>query len=196
MLAKRVKADKLPKQFDERLGKEQDFYEVLYDTYHEKIPGMKEEKNGTRAKNIKPQTQTLGTYKELLLYSPDWFRKAFWNGVPPREKFLEIVAKGIDTMKNWVGTIEVEMTAYLLRKVCKINLVRHNTDPETDLKSNDEEGRPILHLRNLREQHWEYYSFDLKKTINFPSNGSYPITTKGGTRRFTRKKRKGLIFAN
>ncbi len=191
MLAKRVKADKLPKQYDERLKKEQDLYEVLYDTYHEKIPGMTNETS----------KEKLTTYKQILSVSPVWFRTAFWNGLPMREKFLEIVAKGVDTMKNWVGTIEVEMTAYLLKKVCKINLVRHNTDPKTDLKSNDEDGQPILHLRNLGEAHWEYYSFDLKKTIKFPLDGSYPIVVsveakKGGKRRVTRKKRRGLVFAN
>jgi hypothetical protein len=200
MLAKRVLADKLPKEYDERLKKEQDLYEVLYDTLHETIPGMKEEKTGTRAKNIKPQEQTIGTYRLVLSSSPEWFRTAFWNGLPSREDFRNIVAEEVKKMKNWVGTIEVEMTAYLLKKVCKITLVRHNSSPKKDLKSKDDGGQPILHLRNLGEAHWEYYSFDLKKMITFPSNGSYPILTsevkKGGKRRVTRKKRRGLVFAN
>ncbi len=187
MLAKRVLKGKLPKALDERTGKEQDTYEVLEEAYEESVPGMKE-KPGTRAKNIPAENKTIGTYLQILSAFPIWFQNKFRKGLPEKTTFLVEVAEGIDTMTNWVGTIEVEMTRYLLEKNCGIAIktyfsTLHNADRE------DAEGRPILHLRNMGEAHWEYYSFDIKRTIKYPSNGSYVIGSKGGSRRYTRKKR-------
>jgi hypothetical protein len=187
MLAKRVLKGKLPKALDERTGEEQDTYEVLYEAFHKAVPGMVE-KEGVRGEKILAEKNTMGTYRQILSAFPGWFEAKFKKGLPDRNTFLREVADGIDTMENWVGTIEVEMTKYILQRVCGIVIKTYfkeiqNADPT------DPEGRPILHLKNNGEAHWEYYSFDVKRSTKYPSNGSFVIgSLKGGSRRYTRKK--------
>jgi hypothetical protein len=184
MLAKRVLKGKLPKALDERTGKEQDTYEVLYEAYHKAVPGMVD----VRVEDKK----TMSTYRQILSAFPNWFEQEFKNGLPDRNTFLREVADGIDTMENWVGTIEVEMTSYLLQKNCGIVLKYYYGDLREAARM-DSEGRPILHLKNNGEAHWEYYSFDVKQRIKYPFNGSFVVgsRTKGGSRR-TRKKSRSV----
>jgi hypothetical protein len=155
MLSKRIKADKLPKTGDV------DAYDYLYNT--------KKESNET--------------YQTILTSYPVWFQTEFNNILPERKKFLKIFAEGVNTYKNWVGEIEVQMTKYILdnNKVFKVILQHYNSPITTALPVNAD-GKPILHLVNNAEIHWEYFSFQVKGGITFPSNGAYKIPTEGGRR--------------
>lgn len=133
-LAKEILAGRLPKDFDPRNRKEKDFYEGL--------------KEAIAAK----------AYGAALQAFPAWFQSPFAKGLPPRTIFLQILAKGVSTMTNWVSEIEVRMVEEILRG-CGVLLEKHNHDIPFAQKTKD--GLPLLNLHNKGEYHWEYFSFVL-----------------------------------
>jgi hypothetical protein len=192
MLATRVRYDRLPKSTNPD-GSTEDTYDVLKATFKMEIPGMVEQPGKTGKGILSEKQLRNSTYTQVLSAFPAWFEDKFKKGIPDDKKdFLEKVAQGISTMRNWVGTIEVEMAKHILNSACKITLKTYSSEL-TNAEPVDEKGQPTIHLRNLGEGHWEYYSFDLKKSIVFPLNASYPIAPAKGGKRITRKKSKRRV---
>jgi hypothetical protein len=192
MLAVRIVNHKLPK-YEQPDGSFEDTHDVLLATFKKAIPGMIEQE-GTTGKGVKPEKKLkTSTYQQVLRGFPIWFRIKFNEGIPDdKNEFERQVAEGVRTMTNWIGTIEVEMTKHILNAACKITLKTYSSDI-ANAEPVDEKGQPTIHLRNLGEAHWEYFSFDLKKSIVFPATGTYPIPPAKGGKRTTRKKAKGRV---
>jgi hypothetical protein len=177
----KLKKGKLPRNKDTQ----QDIYDRLLEVYDSSMSIPEEEDE---------EEDQASVYHAILVTYPQWFKTAFWAKLPSREEFEKIVADGVAEMENWAGEIEVNMTKELLQKFCNINLITHSSEIKF-ATAMDEEGNPNLHLKNNGEVHWEYYAFQPKASVSFPSDGSFVIPTQGGGRQ-TRKIKKTVRWTS
>jgi len=97
-------------------------------------------------------------YDEVL---PNWFKKAFRNGIKSRKHFLSVCAKAVQKRKEYVGELEVEITKRLLAEVgiiLEIDGMRRTLLPKM------KDGLPLIVLFNEFGGHYEYFSFSKRCT--------------------------------
>jgi hypothetical protein len=137
LIAKEILENRLPFTINERKTRED-----AYDFY----AGMGESLGAAIA------------YDEVL---PDWFKKAFVNGIKSRKHFLSVCAKAVRKRKEYVGQLEVEITKRLL---AEIGIILEIEGMRRSLLPKMKDGLPLIVLFNEFGGHYEYFSFGKRCT--------------------------------